>query len=419
MNKDEFMEKLKEKLTKLNSEDREDAINYYWEYFEEAGFGEESDVTKNVGNPDEVAAKIIETAEYAKDNATFENRANNKKIISWVQPSKEDTNPENEETKSVKDIDTASEPEKKESLSEVTALDIFKGDKKDAFDSIDIDISELDVILRTGDEFGISINCKGEEPLIEIANNCLIVKDVIRTKFIKLFNFNLNIFNKEKGFIEIIVPRDKKLNKVKSRLDLGKFSLFAITADSLDIKTDMGSLELVSATAYDCKLKADMGHISVKDSSFNTVKVKSGMGAVNIKFSKADTLKASTDAGYISLENAEAENMELKSDAGYIKIYGGNIGKISAKTDAGLIKIDKVSLKYLEARSDTGSISAKLPGSKEDYRFNLKNSLGVISVGRESNTKSIFDNSYVDNTGEIPVEIRVDTGKINIEFLER
>ena len=51
MNKNEFMERLKEKLSKLSVEDREDAINYYWEYFEEAGFGEESDVTKNVGNP--------------------------------------------------------------------------------------------------------------------------------------------------------------------------------------------------------------------------------------------------------------------------------------------------------------------------------------------------------------------------------
>ena len=46
MNKNEFMESLKAKLLGLNQEDREDAINYYWEYFEEAGFGEESDVKK-------------------------------------------------------------------------------------------------------------------------------------------------------------------------------------------------------------------------------------------------------------------------------------------------------------------------------------------------------------------------------------
>ena len=55
MNKNEFMESLKAKLSELNPEDREDAINYYWEYFEEAGFGEESDVTKSVGNPELLA----------------------------------------------------------------------------------------------------------------------------------------------------------------------------------------------------------------------------------------------------------------------------------------------------------------------------------------------------------------------------
>ena len=46
MNKNEFMEILSEKLKELSSEDRDDAVNYYWEYFEEAGFGDESDVTK-------------------------------------------------------------------------------------------------------------------------------------------------------------------------------------------------------------------------------------------------------------------------------------------------------------------------------------------------------------------------------------
>ena len=60
MNKNEFMEELKVRLSKLSNEDREDAINYYWEYFEEAGFGEEGDVTKSVGNPKDIADKIME-----------------------------------------------------------------------------------------------------------------------------------------------------------------------------------------------------------------------------------------------------------------------------------------------------------------------------------------------------------------------
>ena len=423
MNKNEFMESLKEKLSKLSIEDREDAINYYWEYFEEAGFGEESDVTKNVGNPEDVAAKIIETAECLRESESQENSSCNKSEQENVTKENKTecssyNSTEGKKTEEIKEESNFDKTEKSENRPvEITALDLFGKDEQNAFDSIDIDISNLDVILRTGDEFGISINCKSEEPIIERADTCLVIKDRNKAKFIKIFDFNFNIFNREKGFIEIIIPRDKKLNNIKSRLELGKFYLFAITADEMDVRTDMGSLELVSATAPKCKLGADMGHISVKDSTFNELKVKSDTGAVNIKYTKTDLLKISTDTGYISLEKTDAGNTELKSDTGYIKLYSGNIGSVSAKTDTGLIKFDETELNFLEAKSDTGSISAKLLGVRENYKFDLKNSLGIITVDGKNKGQSIFDNHYTDNTGEIPVRMSVDTGKINVSFL--
>lgn len=423
MNKNEFMESLKEKLSKLSVEDREDAINYYWEYFEEAGFGEESDVTKNVGNPEDVAAKIIETAECLRESESQENSSCNQ--CEQENVTKEDktecgsySSAEGKKTEEIKEESDSAKTEKSENHPvEITALDIFGTDKQDAFDSIDIDISNLDVILRTGDEFGISINCKDEGPIIERVGTCLVIKDRSKAKFIKIFDFNFNIFNREKGFIEIIIPMDKKLNKIKSRLELGKFYLFALTADEMDVRTDMGSLELVSATAPKCKLGAGMGHISVKDSAFNELKVKSDTGAVNIKYTKTDFLKISTDTGYISLEKTDAGNTELKSDTGYIKLYSGNAGSVSAKTDTGLIKFDGTELNSLEAKSDTGSISAKLIGVRENYKFDLKNNLGIITVDGKNQGKSIFDNRYTDNTGEIPVRMSVDTGKISVSFL--
>lgn len=423
MNKNEFMESLKEKLSKLSVEDREDAINYYWEYFEEAGFGEESDVTKNVGNPEDVAAKIIETAECLRESEPQENSSCNQSEQGNVTKENKTecssySSAEGKKTDEIKEESDFDKTEKSENHPiEITALDLFGKDEQNAFDSVDIDISNLDVILRTGDEFGISINCKDEEPVIERKGTCLIVKDRNKAKFIKIFDFNFNIFNREKGFIEIIIPRDKKLNKIKSRLELGKFYLFAITADEMDVKTDMGSLELVSTTAHKCKLGADMGHISVKDSAFSKLKVKSDTGAVNIKYSKTDVLKISTDTGYISLEKTDANNTELKSDTGYIKLYSGNVGQVYAKTDTGLVKFDGTELNSLEAKSDTGSISAKLPGVRENYNFDLKNSLGIITVDGSNKGKSIFDNRYTDETGEIPIKMSVDTGKINVSFL--
>lgn len=425
MNKNEFMESLKEKLSKLNTEDREDAINYYWEYFEEAGFGEESDVTKNVGNPEDVAAKIIEVAECLRGGELQKDSSCNQKEKGNITTENKteysaDIPKESKVTEEAKEEDDSDEIEKPESHPvEITALEVFGKDEQDAFDSVDIDISNLDVILRTGDEFGISINCRDGEPVIEREGTCLVVKDRRKAKFIKLFDFNFNIFNREKGFIEIIIPRDKKLNKIKSRLELGKFYLFAITAAEMDIRTDMGSLELVSAAAAKCKLGADMGHISVKDSSFNKLKVKSDTGAVNVKYSKTDVLKISTDTGYISLGKVDADNTELKSDTGYIRLYSGNLGEVSAKTDTGLIKFDGTEVNSLEARSDTGSISARLVGTKEEYSLDLSNDLGVIIVDGKSRPGSIFNGKYKEDRGDRQIKMSVDTGKINVSFLGR
>lgn len=449
MNKNEFMESLRDKLAKLNKEDREDAINYYWEYFEEAGFGDESDVTRNVGKPEDIAAKIIEAAEYIKENNAYENKDESVDKTSSIDAVKESATGsntreegDNNEYTKVKDSDgnspkedtdrmdlnnesdtnTSNECNDRESgnhPSVITALDIFGSKEPGAFDSIDIKLSTLDVIIRTGDEFGIYLNCKEKYPEIKRVGSRLVVRDGERGAFSNFFNFNLNIFNKRKEFMEITIPRDKELMETKCRLDSGKLSIFAINSHELDLKTDMGSMELVSVSATEAKFGADLGNVSVKESHFTNLVVKSSTGAVNIKNSNAADLRVSTDAGYISLDNTDAAKADLNSDAGYIKLIDGNIGRLSAKTDAGLIKLDGTDVGYTKANSDAGSITAKLPGVPEDYCLDLSNDLGVITVDGRNCGNSIFNSKYRESAGNIPVELSVDTGKISVIFLRR
>lgn len=59
MNKSDFIRNLKRKLKHLPKEDREDAIAYYTEYFEEMGADDDCDVTSELGKPEEVAKEII------------------------------------------------------------------------------------------------------------------------------------------------------------------------------------------------------------------------------------------------------------------------------------------------------------------------------------------------------------------------
>ncbi len=66
MNKQRYLEILRKKLNKLPAAEIDAAVEYYTEYFEEAGPENEQNVIANLGSPKTVASKIL--AEYAVKN---------------------------------------------------------------------------------------------------------------------------------------------------------------------------------------------------------------------------------------------------------------------------------------------------------------------------------------------------------------
>lgn len=81
MNRREYMDRLEQLLLVLPIEEREEALQYYEDYFDDAGMENEADVIRELGTPEEVAAKIRvgyagEYAEYSEqgyEDVRFEN----------------------------------------------------------------------------------------------------------------------------------------------------------------------------------------------------------------------------------------------------------------------------------------------------------------------------------------------------------
>lgn len=81
MNRREYMNRLEQLLLVLPKEEREEALQYYEDYFDDAGVENEADVIRELGTPEEVAAKIRvgyagEYAEYSEqgyEDVRFEN----------------------------------------------------------------------------------------------------------------------------------------------------------------------------------------------------------------------------------------------------------------------------------------------------------------------------------------------------------
>ena len=69
MNKEEYIRQLKEKLKRLPKEDFERAVEYYEEYFADAGKENEAKAIEDLGSPQEAADQIIRemALEYSKE----------------------------------------------------------------------------------------------------------------------------------------------------------------------------------------------------------------------------------------------------------------------------------------------------------------------------------------------------------------
>ena len=59
MTKKEFIERLERNLSALKAEDRENALAFYEEYFDEAGEGAESAAADELGSPEKLAEEIL------------------------------------------------------------------------------------------------------------------------------------------------------------------------------------------------------------------------------------------------------------------------------------------------------------------------------------------------------------------------
>lgn len=58
MNRKEFMDRLEKLLWNVSDSEREEALQYYNDYFDDAGIENEERVLKDLGSPEQVAAKI-------------------------------------------------------------------------------------------------------------------------------------------------------------------------------------------------------------------------------------------------------------------------------------------------------------------------------------------------------------------------
>lgn len=255
MTRDEYLNQLKNKLLSLTSDEQAEAMQYYSDYFDEAGDDEK--VINELGTPDELAETIIE------------------KFANALVDTKKENDSESADTKS-------------NSSNSMDAL--YYEFEKNKVKSVKLGFGAADVVLIPGSKFIIetrgitadSMNCYLSDNGLLTVNN---------TKRI-----NLNFWSHDRRTrvvprILITIPENVSVENLKISIGAGNFRTKGISfnAENISLDVGVGNMQLDGVKGGRVNARCGMGNLELKGTVTGSSIIDCGMG--NVKF----TLKGNKD----------------------------------------------------------------------------------------------------------------------------
>lgn len=313
MSRREFMERLEKLLTGLPEEERKEALQYYSDYFDDAGKEHEEDVIRELISPENVASKIkTETGKPQQTDGMYSASA-------------QDTQKEKRKHNKVIFIILAV-------LTAIVvvntliagALGVFGNreyvdtgivKEEESFanvQSIDVELPFTDLVIETAEVEEVEIEYDG-------------MADEIRNRtYAKMEGGELNltasykrtwISNRkdEYGQIRIKVPAAKVLDEISINISAGSVKLKDISAGELEFDLEAGELKTEGLDTDLMEISCDTGSVEADVLRADNIEIDCGVGEVNL------TLSGSRDD----------YDYELECSVGQITIDGSSYSGIS------------------------------------------------------------------------------------------
>ena len=260
MNREEYMRQLKALLQSLTLDEQNEALQYYEDYFDEAG--DDQKVIEELGSPETLAESISQKLANAVAKKDFSGGKDNKK---------DDESNESGENGGGNF----------HSSYESDAL-YFSFDKEKV-KSVDFSFGALEVVIISGDEFFIETRAldKNSFDCHLSKNGVLVAKNVRR--------LNLDFWNHEKRRrvvprLLVCIPKDFSFEHFRLSLGAGKvtmkdafFSCFAYECD-----VGAGSIFCGEISSHKASLRCGMGYLEFYGSLLGRTNIDCMMGAMKV-----------------------------------------------------------------------------------------------------------------------------------------
>lgn len=238
------------------------------------------------------------------------------------------------------------------------------------FDTLDVQMSSYDVMLKRGDKFSVEYKAvKGKEPQIEQKDGKLTVIQPSGLSF--NFSFGSGFDHSDTGYT-ITVPDDRSV---------------ALTASSAsgDIMTD---------------------HVNV------TGKVETASGDVLITDTTGGQLEIETVSGDIGTDKISNEKNTFSTTSGEIALLRMDSDVISCDTTSGDINIDNSETGNIACSSVSGEVVVNLNGNPDDYSYDIETVSGDVTVNGVERDKRYTG----DSAGDGKIVIDTTSGDIDVSI---
>lgn len=248
MTREEYLSQLKYLLGSLSEEERNEALQYYSDYFEEAS--DDAKVMAELGSPEELARSV------------------NEKFANAVMRS----DSEREENGGAK----------KDSSTDALCFNY----NKDSVKSLEVKFGAAEVVFITGNSYGV------ETRGIDSQNfECSLGSDgVLFVRNTNKISFDFLTRDRRKHIVPRIlvsIPRDAFLERFKMAVGAGRLRMkdVSFSCNSCEIEVGAGSAECGNIVSRKTGIKCGMGNVEYSGEVSGKTSIDCGMGAVKLKSS--------------------------------------------------------------------------------------------------------------------------------------
>ena len=244
----------------------------------------------------------------------------------------------------------------------------------DAFSSVNVDLKNLDLDIKSSDDdrFYISYNIETNDGMLplsyQVQNGVLNVVEKKGHESYSYIHIDINFLQEMLGQSHVIensnkvtvyIPKKTDLSSFSCKMGYGDMNVESVNAQKAVIQNDDGDVTISGCSFEDLELSTDLGDLNIKDTALTDSQIKmmdGDVNAENVSFNGKSTFNSSLGDITLSVPEKNLTALSIQAEASDIDIPEKLGSVMTDEDDNQLVTSEKKTQNSLQLQSTDGEI---------------------------------------------------------------